>query len=231
VLLVGLLFGPPGCGKGTQAVFLAERFQTPVISTGEMFRAEQKAGSELGRMASAVLAAGGLVGDDVVNQMVAGRIGNPDCADGFFLDGYPRTVSQARYFSSLLEMRGLGKPVILHIQVSEDILVSRLSGRRQCPQCFRIYNLTTKPPQRPGVCDHDGAALSARDDDQEAVIRQRLRAYESMTGPVLAWFGQSAVMRIDGALEPSQVFRAIECRLANGEQPARAAAARPRLAS
>ena len=145
--MILLLFGPPGCGKGTQAVFLAERFQIPAISTGEMFRAECQSGSELGKLASSIMSKGGLIGDDIVNAMVASRISRPDCARGFLLDGYPRTVPQAMQFADLLRQRGLPNPVVIHLDVPDDTLVGRLTARRQCPQCKRIYNLLSQAPK------------------------------------------------------------------------------------
>jgi adenylate kinase len=208
-----LLFGPPGCGKGTQAAFLAERFHIPAISTGEMFRAECKAGTELGKAACSIISKGGLVGDDVVNSIVAGRIARPDCAKGFLLDGYPRTVPQAVWFSNLLQERGLPAPVVIHLDIADEALVARLCGRRQCPACLRIYNVASLPPRTPGVCDCDGATLLTRDDDCEEVIRQRLRAYNELTGPILKWFGPEIVRRIDGCMPAAEVQRSIECAL------------------
>jgi len=214
-----LLFGPPGCGKGTQAAGIAARFRIPVVSTGELFRAECKAGTELGRRACSILAQGGLVGDDIVNAMVAGRIFNADCGNGFLMDGYPRTVPQAQFFSSLVDQRGLPDPVIIHLDVPDDALMARLAARRQCPQCKRIYNLRSQPPRREGKCDEDGAGLIMRDDDREGVIRQRLRTYEELTGPILDWYGSSAVHRIDGSLPPEGVAREIEQILLEWAEP------------
>jgi adenylate kinase len=220
--LVVLLFGPPGCGKGTQARFLAEACRIPAISTGDMFRAECRAGSVLGRKASAIMAAGGLVGDEIVNEMLANRIDRPDCARGFLLDGYPRTIAQARYLTWLLADRGLPDPTVIHLAVPEETLVTRLTARRQCPLCQRVYNLASQPPSQPGCCDEDGAGLISRDDDQEAVIRERLKAYEEQTGPVLSWYGTSAVHRIDGDGFPEQVSEAIR-RILPAKAPALAA--------
>ena len=208
-MLVVLLFGAPGCGKGTQAAYLVKRYQIPAISTGEMFRAECAAGTELGRKASAIMAAGGLVGDELVNAMVAKRIRQQDCARGFLLDGYPRTIQQARFLARLLASRGLSEPAVIHLDVPERVLVTRLAARRQCAQCRRIYNLLSHPPRRKGRCDADGGALITREDDQEAAIRQRLAAYQAQTGPVLDWYGASRVFRIEGDQEPARVARAI----------------------
>jgi adenylate kinase len=205
-----LLFGPPGCGKGTQAASLAEKFHIPAISTGEMFRAECKAGTELGKQASAIMQSGGLVGDDIVNGIVASRISRPDCKNGFLLDGYPRTVPQAQNFAKLLAERGLPEPVVIHLDVPDWVLVARLTARRQCPQCLRIYNLKSQPPRIAGYCDADGSGLLTREDDQESVIRDRLHAYSQLTGPILDWYGPARVHTVDGAQPPEQVARSIE---------------------
>ncbi len=216
-----LLFGPPGCGKGTQATGIAARFGIPAISTGEMFRAERKAGTELGKLVSSILASGGLVGDEIVNQMVASRISFPDCAHGFLLDGYPRTVDQAKYLSELLRQRGLPQPIVIHLDVSDDVLVERLTARRQCPQCKRIYNLLWQPPKSAGQCDEDGSVLIAREDDQESVIRQRLQAYAELTGPILRWYGPEIVRTVDGSASPDKVAKAIEAAISGVATPVR----------
>jgi adenylate kinase len=208
--MILLLFGPPGCGKGTQAAYLAERFHIPAISTGEMFRAECKAGTELGKAACAIMSSGGLVSDELVNGIVANRIARDDCKQGFMLDGYPRTVPQAIQFSALLRQRGLPQPVVIHLDVPDEALVTRLTARRQCPQCKQIYNALLQPPKVAGVCDQDGAALTTREDDTEDVVRRRLRAYEELTGPILKWFGPSVVHSVDGTRSADEVARAVE---------------------
>jgi adenylate kinase len=175
-----------------------------------MFRAECKAGTELGKLASQIMASGGLVSDEIVNAIVASRISQPDCRNGFMLDGYPRTVPQAKMFSDLLNQRGLPQPLVIHLHVPDDRLVARLTARRQCPQCGRIYNLLSQPPRSEGICDQDGAALVARQDDQEATIRERLRAYQELTGPVLEFFGETVVRKVDGSMAPDAVTRAVE---------------------
>lgn len=208
--MILLLFGPPGCGKGTQATFLAERFHIPAISTGEMFRAECKAGTPLGKMACKILSKGRLVPDEIVDEIVASRIAQSDCAKGFLLDGYPRTVPQAMHFSALLRQRGLPEPTVIHLDVADSYLVARLTSRRQCPTCKHIYNLLSQPPRLSGRCDEDGAELMERDDDKESVVRERLHAYQELTGPILRFYGESTVRRVDGALPPDQVRHAIE---------------------
>ncbi|HEX3748593.1 MAG TPA: nucleoside monophosphate kinase [Bryobacteraceae bacterium] len=208
--MILLLFGPPGCGKGTQAVFLAGRFHIPAISTGEVFRAEIKAATDLGNRVSGIMAGGGLVSDELVNEIVAGRILRPDCARGFLLDGYPRTVAQARVFGALLQQRSLPGPIVIHLEVPDDDLVTRLTARRQCPECRRIYNLLSAPPAVAGQCDDDHAPLLTRDDDCEPVIRRRLAAYWSLTGPILQWYGKSIVHTVDGRAHSDQVRDAVE---------------------
>lgn len=208
--MILLLFGPPGCGKGTQAEFLAERFHIPAISTGEMFRAECKLGTPLGKMACTILSSGGLVSDEIVNGIVASRIARPDCAKGFLLDGYPRTVPQAEAFAALLRERKLPEPVVVHLDVPDSVLIGRLTARRQCPTCKHIYNLNSQPPRVAGKCDADGTELMTREDDHEHVIRQRLQAYKEQTGPILKYYSSGLVHRVDGALSPEKVDHAIE---------------------
>ena len=213
--MILLLFGPPGCGKGTQAEFLAARYRIPAISTGEMIRAECKAGTALGRMACSIMSNGGLVSDETVNEIVASRIARPDCAGGFLLDGYPRTVAQASYLAGLLRQRQLPAPTVIHLDVADEIVVGRLTARRQCPQCKHIYNLLPLPPHEEGICDADGAALITRDDDKESVIRHRLEAYEELTGPILKWYGPEVVRRVDAAQAPEAVAAAIAAAIEN----------------
>jgi adenylate kinase len=208
--LIILLFGPPGCGKGTQATFIASRFRIPAISTGEMFRSECKAGTKLGKLACSILSSGRLVPDEIVNQMLALRITQSDCRHGFLLDGYPRTVPQAKFLTGLLESRGIASPIVIHLDVPDEALVTRLAARRQCPACSRIYNLLSQPPGQPGLCDADGTALICREDDKEDVIRQRLQAYGELTGPVLKYYAKVACHRLDGTRAAAEVWRDIE---------------------
>lgn len=175
-----------------------------------MFRAEIKAGTELGKTVSDIMGKGGLVSDDLVNQIVASRTIRPDCVDGFLLDGYPRTVPQARVFGELLRKRGLPNPIVIHMYVADGALVERLTARRQCPECRRIYNLLSQPPKVSDQCDECHAPLLIRDDDSEAVIRRRLEAYKELTGPILQWYGNSMVHTVDGDQSPEDVRRAID---------------------
>lgn len=204
-----LLLGPPGCGKGTQAGRLAKHFGIPAVSTGEMIRGEIQAGTELGKIAAGVTITGGLLGDDLVNQIVRSRLSRDDCRSGFLLDGYPRTIPQAEYLRSLLDELGMPQPVALHIDVPPDLLIERTCNRRHCPQCGAIYNLITHPPKQPGQCDACGAELKQRDDDCEDTVRNRLAAYERSTAPLIEHYASGKYLRVDGAGTPDSVFEAI----------------------
>ena len=179
-----VLFGSPGSGKGTQAKMLAQCLGIPHISTGDMLREQVRQDGEVGRRVGAKMAAGVLVKDEVVNGMVAERLSRPDAAEGFILDGYPRTIAQADTLCKWLDGRGI-RELVIHLAVDYNIIIARLTGRRQCPQCGTLYNLATQPPQVDSVCDLDGTPLVVRNDDSEEVIRERLDAYERQTRPVL----------------------------------------------
>jgi adenylate kinase len=194
-----------------QATFIADRFGIPSISTGEMFRLECKAGTDLGRVACSILSAGGLVGDDVVNAILARRIGLPEFSLGFLLDGYPRTLPQGLFLDRTLKQRGLNSVVPIHLHVPFPVLVERIAARRQCPRCSHIYNLLYQPPKAAGVCDADGTDLITREDDCEEVIWQRLKVYEEQTRPVIGHYAKSPQYSgIDGALAPAAVSAQIE---------------------
>jgi adenylate kinase len=174
-----------------------------------MLRAEIQNGTPLGKAARSIMASGGLVGDDLVNKMLAQRIAQPDCKSGFLLDGYPRTVQQAEYFDRLVTERGLPKPIILHLDVPMDALIGRMTSRRQCPKCGRIYNLLHQPPKKSGFCDDDGTPLDTRKDDQEDVVRERIRTYDELTRPVLAYYQDRNYHQIRGDRSPSYIFEEI----------------------
>ena len=214
--MIILLFGPPGCGKGTQAEFISNRFGIPAISTGEVFRAECKAGTELGKMACSILSKGGLVSDEVVNAIIARRISRPDCASSFLLDGYPRTLPQAEFLDRALHH----EVIAIHLDVPFSRIVERITARRQCPRCSHIYNLLSQPPRSTGLCDFDGTPLVTREDDREEVLRERLEAYERLTGPVIAHYAKSSYFRIDGTKAPADVSAEIERALESCAAPA-----------
>jgi adenylate kinase len=174
-----------------------------------MLRAEMQSGTPLGRLAQTIMANGRLVSDELVNRLLASRIERPDCADGFLLDGYPRTVEQAQFLDDLLASRGFPPAVVVHLDVQEDALVSRMAARRQCPHCSRIYNLKHQPPLSTGVCDDDGAALITRKDDQEDVFRERLRTYAAVTYPVLNYYRDHLCHRVCADGKPEDIFEKI----------------------
>lgn len=174
-----------------------------------MLREEIKAASELGKAAQSIMASGGLVGDDLVNQMLAQRISQRDCSHGFLLDGFPRTVEQAEYLDKVLAQQKFQTPIVLHLDVPLDALIGRLTSRRQCPQCKRIYNLLQMPPKTAGFCDDDGTPLITRKDDSEDVARERIRTYDQVTRPVLAYYQDRKYHQIRGDRSPGYIFEAI----------------------
>ena len=208
--MVILLFGPPGCGKGTQSPLISELLKIPAISTGEMLRGEVEAGSPLGVQAKEILAAGQLVKDEMVNEMLVNRITRPDCGNGFLLDGYPRTLPQAEFLDAKLAELGFPPPTVFHLATPQSVLIERISSRRQCPQCGRIYNLLFKPPKRPGVCDDDGSKLVRRSDDNVDVVRARLESYEKLTAPIMLHYAGGDYHSLSANRAPGEIFRDIE---------------------
>lgn len=181
------MFGPPGSGKGTQAVLLADALKAPHISTGDIFRQNVKEGTVLGKQVKAIMDAGQLVPDELVNGIVEDRLAQQDCLKGFILDGYPRTVRQAEMLDGLLGRLRKAK-VVVNLLVDYNIIISRIAARRQCPVCGSSYNLVSNAPKVDGVCDRDSAALIQREDDKEEVMRKRFDAYNEQTLPVVDFF-------------------------------------------
>ena len=200
-----ILIGPPGAGKGTQARWLVERLGVPQISTGDMLRAARKAGTELGKKADAYMNAGKLVPDEVVVGLVAERLREADCAKGFLLDGFPRTIPQAEALDAELARHGRKVQFVVALEVRDESIVRRLSGRRTCGTCGRIWQLEFDPPPSPEKCSCSGT-LTQRDDDQEATIRNRLRVYHEQTSPLLAYYERMGVLRrVAGEGKPEDV--------------------------
>jgi adenylate kinase len=208
-----VLFGPPGSGKGTQAKLLMQCLGIPQISTGDMLREHILAGDPLGQEISGVMHTGALVADEKVNALVEERLARPDCARGFILDGYPRTRQQAEELCRWLGSRGIDE-LVIHLLVDYNSLITRLTGRRQCPQCGTLYNLFSKPPKVDEVCDLDGTKLVIRADDSAAVIRERLDAYERQTQPLIEFFRekQRRLLEIDAGSDPPQELVRKICR-------------------
>lgn len=209
-----ILFGPPGSGKGTQAKILRDCLHIPHISTGDVLREHVQAGDPLGLQVEALMRAGKLVPDELVNRLVEERLDQPDAVRGFLLDGYPRTIRQAEALERMLRKRGMAQ-VVIHLKVDYNKVIARLSGRRQCPRCGTLYNLASNPPKVTGVCDKDGSELLVRDDDRESVIRQRLEAYEEQTRPLLERFRRNGVgfYEVDGSGGAPEAIAAEICRL------------------
>lgn len=197
-----ILLGPPGAGKGTQAKMLVEQFDIPQISTGDILRTAVKEGTPMGVKAKSFMDAGSLVPDEVVVGIVRERLQKPDCAKGFVLDGFPRTVPQADALKESL--RELGKEIaaVVSLEVDTEALVVRLTGRRTCRQCGLGFHVSFDPPANDGICDKCGGELYQRDDDQESTIRNRLRVYHDQTAPLVAYYEQDGlVAAIDGMQE------------------------------
>lgn len=205
-----IFIGPPGAGKGTQAKGVAASYKVPHLSTGDMFREHVSKGTPLGEQAKPIMARGELVPDAIVLGMVAERIARPDCAHGFVLDGFPRTRPQAEKLEELIEQRGFGRPIVIHIAVDAGLLLKRLTGRRTCKVGGEIYNVYERPPKIPGRCDRDGGELVHRADDREEVVGPRLQAYERQTAPVVEYYrGLGLLKDIDGAKTVEQVTEQI----------------------
>lgn len=204
-----VLLGPPGGGKGTQAVRLAQAFHVPHISTGDLFRAEMAQETELGKLAKSYISRGDLVPDEVVNDMVRGRLSQHDC-EGFILDGVPRTSEQALVLEKLLEKLQRPITVVINLEVPDEVIVERAYGRQVCSECGAIYHMTAKPPKAPGICDVCSGILSVRADDQPETVRHRLSVYHSATAPVVGFYEERGLLqRVNGVGDPEEIFSRI----------------------
>ncbi|SDH58959.1 adenylate kinase [Desulfosporosinus hippei] len=194
-----ILMGGPGAGKGTQASPLVEQFHFPHISTGDMFRAAIKDGTALGLKAKSYMDAGGLVPDEVTIGIVEERLALPDCADGFLLDGFPRTLAQGSALADILERLGMKLDGVINIEVAEEVLIPRLTGRRVCRQCGASYHMVFNPPKEEGVCGQCGGELYQRSDDTVETAKNRLNVYNSQTEPLIAFYEEKGLIkRING---------------------------------
>jgi adenylate kinase len=202
-----ILFGPPGAGKGTQAAAVCEKMSIPHISTGDIFRKHLKEGTELGLLAKSYINQGQLVPDSVVCDIVASRLVEEDCADGALLDGFPRTVAQAEMLGQWLDENGRTVAAVINLEVEQNVLVARLSGRRTCLNCGATYHVSHNPPVRPGECDRCDGEVVQRKDDTEETVRARLETYTRDTAPVLEWLKpRIEVLTIDGS-QPIETVR------------------------
>jgi adenylate kinase len=211
-----ILLGPPGAGKGTQAKRLEKSHNLVQLSTGDMLRAVVAEGSALGRQAKRIMDAGEFMPDDLMIRMISERIDQPDCANGFILDGFPRTTGQAEALDRMLENKGLRLDSVVEMQVDEDALVERITGRFSCAKCGAGYHDKFQRPKVDGVCDYcGGTEFTRRADDNEATVRARLKAYHEQTAPILPYYEKKGILRrVEGMASIDEVTRQIEAALA-----------------
>jgi adenylate kinase len=210
-----ILLGPPGAGKGTQAERLVEDFDLPYYATGDILRAAVKEGTELGAKAKEFMDRGDLVPDEVICGVIVERIDSPEALDGFLLDGFPRTLPQAETLGAALEPLGRRLTAVLSIEVGDDEVVRRLSGRRVCERNGHPYHVDFDPPKNPGFCDQDGSPLIQRDDDREETIQHRLKVFHEQTEPLVDHYeGLGLLRRFDGSRSPDEVHAHIRATLA-----------------
>ncbi len=210
-----VMIGPPGAGKGTQSRQLAEKYHIPQISTGDILREMARLETKLGLQLKTLISAGELVSDEVLASVIQTRTTQPDCSNGYILDGFPRTPSQARTLEKLA--RGQGKDVhLVSIEISREALMKRLTGRRTCSKCGEIYNLYFRPTKQEGICDFCGNELTHRADDKEETVGTRLTAYEQQTAPLIAYYrANERLVSVNGERPVQEVFREVCAALEN----------------
>jgi len=210
-----ILFGPPGAGKGTQAKRLEETRGLIQLSTGDMLRAAVAAGSPVGNRAKAIMEAGQLVPDEVMIQLIADRIGQADCRNGFVLDGFPRTIAQAEALDGMLKAKGLGLDRVIEMKVDDAALVRRIAGRFSCAKCGAVYHDDYRRPRANGVCDIcGGTEFSRRKDDNAETVKARLAAYHAQTAPLLPYYRDRGILAsVDGMADIDEVTRQVEALL------------------
>lgn len=205
-----VLLGPPGAGKGTQASNIVKEYNIPHISTGDIFRANIKEGTQLGIQAKEYMDKGLLVPDELVVSIVKDRLTKDDCKNGFLLDGFPRTVNQAEALDSALTAMGIKLDKVVNIEADSNILIQRAIGRRICKECGATYHITFNPPKVEGVCDHDKAPLFQRDDDVEETVATRISVYQNQTQPLIDYYTQRGlILNIDGIRPIDAIFKEI----------------------
>lgn len=202
-----VMLGAPGAGKGTQARLISEKYSIPQISTGDIFRANIRENTELGQRAKYYMDSGLLVPDQVTCDLVVDRISRDDCANGYILDGFPRTIPQAQALTKALEAQGSKIDFAIDVEVPDDHIVQRMSGRRACPKCGDTFHIRFKMPLREGICDNCGAELILREDDHPDTVQKRLDVYHSQTQPLIDYYREQGVLHsVDGTREMNAVF-------------------------
>jgi adenylate kinase len=190
-----VVFGPPSAGKGTQAQKLSKRYGIPQVATGDLLREQVAKKTPIGVKVKSYLDSGRLGPDDLIVQMIAERVSKPDCANGYLLDGFPRTMGQAKELEKMTDI-----DLVLNIVVDFEVLVERAVGRRICPKCAAVYHVKFNPPKKEGICDKCGSALIQRDDDKEATVRNRLKVYQEQTAPLVEYYRKKGkLVDIDGS--------------------------------
>ncbi|MBR2802872.1 MAG: adenylate kinase [Erysipelotrichaceae bacterium] len=205
-----LIIGAPGTGKGTMSELLIEKYGVIHISTGDMLRESVAAGTEVGLKAQSYMTAGLLVPDEVIHGVIVERLAKPDIDQGFLMDGYPRTLAQAADLDGILKELGKKIDCVINLELDEEVLVGRITGRRTCPQCKAIYHVVNKPPRVEGICDVCGSELVTRKDDTAESLKTRLNAYHESTRPVIEYYEKQGLVRtIDANHAPEEVFASI----------------------
>lgn len=203
-----IILGPPGSGKGTQAARISKELGMPHISTGDLFRENISKDTDLGKRAKTYMEAGKLVPDAVVLDMLFDRVSRPDCANGYLLDGFPRTIAQAEALEKHLPAGT--KLVVLDLEVPDDVIVKRISGRLTCKDCGNVQNLYFSPPKKEGICDKCGGTLLQRPDDKPTVVQERLRVYHNQTQPLESYYEKKKLLqRVDGTKPPDEVYKVL----------------------
>ncbi|SCY19204.1 Adenylate kinase [Lachnospiraceae bacterium XPB1003] len=205
-----VMLGAPGAGKGTQAKMIAAKYGIPHVSTGDIFRANIKNGTELGKEAKSYMDKGALVPDELTVRILLDRVAQDDCAKGYVLDGFPRTIPQAEVLDAELTKLNDKIDFAINVDVPDENIVRRMSGRRSCPSCGATYHIVHIPPKQEGVCDKCGAALVQRDDDKEETVKNRLKVYHEQTQPLIDFYEKKGVLQnVDGTVDSEEVFAAI----------------------
>jgi len=211
-----VMLGAPGAGKGTQAIKIADKYGIPHISTGDIFRANIKGGTELGMKAKSYMDKGELVPDEVTIGMLLDRISQDDCKDGYVLDGFPRTIPQAESLTKALAEKGQKIDYAMDIDVPDEAIVKRMSGRRACPKCGATYHIVYAAPKTENVCDKCGSELIVRSDDKPETVQDRLNVYHKQTEPLISYYKEAGVLReVDGTKDLEDVFNAVIAILEN----------------